>query len=84
MTSLDLTADLNRVNGPQAGILVRAKCNDQVGTYDIATLDRVSLIRWLRHEGGKNELAENILLALLGHGPLTSRDADIVGQQPTT
>lgn len=84
MTSLDLTADLNRVNGPKAGILVSAKCNNQLGTHDIATLDRVSLIRWLRHEGGKNELAENILLALLGHSPLTSRDADIAGEQSTT
>ena len=71
MTSLDLTVDLSRIKGPEAGILVDAKCGDQTGTYDIGTLDRVSLIRWLRQDGGKNELAENIVLALIGHCPLT-------------
>ena len=37
------------------------------GSYDIATLDRDSLFRWLRSRGGSNPWAENIVAVLLGH-----------------
>lgn len=41
-----------------------------VADYDIAELDKVSLLRFLRTGGQKNELAENTVGMLLGHGPL--------------
>jgi hypothetical protein len=49
------------------GIYVRAKLDDKWGSYDIATLDRTSLCAFLRARGGKNEWAENTVLAMLGH-----------------
>jgi len=39
-----------------------------------ATHDRVSLIRWLRRDGGRNDLVENTLLALHGFSPLAADD----------
>lgn len=50
------------------GIYVRAKgCDERIGSYDIAELDRDSLLRFLRSRGGDNEWAENVVLVLLGH-----------------
>jgi hypothetical protein len=36
-------------------------------SVDIAYLDKDSLKRWLRSGGGANELAEGVVLILLGH-----------------
>jgi len=54
------------------GILVRAV--DSRGRWrviDIYYLDKTSLLSWLRSDGGKNELAENTIGELFGHGKLT-------------
>jgi hypothetical protein len=58
--------------GLRTGIFVRAK--DQGGKYqsvDIALLDAVSLLAWLRSRGGQNFWAENTLGRLLGHNDLS-------------
>jgi len=55
------------------GIYVRAMRDNIPGSYDIATLDRDSLFRWLRSRGGANPWAENIVAALLGQAPPTAR-----------
>jgi hypothetical protein len=58
--------------GLRTGIFVRAK--DQGGKYqsvDIALLDSVSLLAWLRSRGGQNFWAENTLGRLLGHKDLS-------------
>jgi len=52
------------------GIYIRAKLDDRFGAYDIATLTKESLLEWLRSHGGANELAENVVGLLLGHGHL--------------
>ena len=53
----------------ETGIYVRAIKDGRPGSYDIATLDRDSLFRWLRSRGGANPWAENIVAALLGQAP---------------
>lgn len=69
----DLIVDSHRLslwheNDQQGtGIYVRARLEDRWGSYDIVTLDRDSLIRWLKCRGGDNQWAENVVLALLGH-----------------
>jgi hypothetical protein len=51
----------------KTGILVRARMSDDTwGNADIAELDRISLMRWLRSRGGTNLWAENTVLQLLG------------------
>jgi hypothetical protein len=71
----DLHIDPGRAStegGPRTGIFVRAK--DQSGKYqtvDIALLDSVSLLAWLRSRGGRNFFAENTLGRLLGHKDLS-------------
>ena len=55
-------------HGYETGICVRAKLpNGKIDSVDIAYLDKDSLKRWLRSKGGNNELAENVVLILLGH-----------------
>jgi hypothetical protein len=57
------------------GIHLRAK--DQDGKWlaaDIATLDKESLIAWLRSRGGDNQWAEDVVGILLGHGHLHEAD----------
>lgn len=50
------------------GIVVRAvNADGQWDGYDIAALDRDSLLRWLCSRDGNNLLAENVVLKLLGH-----------------
>lgn len=49
------------------GIFVRATLEGRWGSYDIAELDRASLLTWLRSRGGANPWAENVVLAMLGH-----------------
>ena len=56
-------------------IFVRAKFEDAWGSYDIAELDRLSLLRWLRSRGGENLWAENTVLSLLGHAQFEATEA---------
>ena len=51
------------------GIFVRAKLpsDSRWKNADIVTLDKSSLIAWLRSRGEKNEWAESVVLALLDH-----------------
>jgi hypothetical protein len=71
----DLRIDPKRASteeGLRTGIFVRAK--DQSGKYqtvDIALLDGLSLLAWLRSRGGRNFWAENTLGRLLGHKDLS-------------
>lgn len=51
------------------GLFVRAWDGRWVST-DIATLDRQSLLTWLRSRGGDNPWAEDVVGILLGHGHL--------------
>jgi len=55
------------------GIMVRAQLNGAYGSYDIAFLDRDSLLGWLRSRGGDNTWAEDVVGILLGHGHLHER-----------
>ena len=67
---VDLSRDYDvRVKNGKTGIYVRAIKDGRPGSYDIATLDRDSLFRWLRSRGGANPWAENIVAALLGQAP---------------
>ena len=55
-------------DGYETGICVRAELpNGKIDSVDIAYLDKDALKRWLRSKGGNNELAENVVLILLGH-----------------
>lgn len=55
------------------GIYLRAKGQDgRWGSYDIAELDRASLVEFLRSRGGQNVWAENVVLIMLAHAPLQS------------
>jgi hypothetical protein len=51
--------DHNRLGATPVGI--------KVGDTDIAHLDAPSLLRWLRHRGGCNPWAENIIGLMLHH-----------------
>lgn len=64
-----LTVDPDRVenNHSYSGIFIRATHDGRWGSYDIAELDRASLLRFLRSRGGHNEWAEGVVLGLLGH-----------------
>jgi len=55
---------------PDTGIFVRALTPDGHASVDISCLTPKSLLKWLRSCGGKNELAENVVGVLLGHGHL--------------
>jgi hypothetical protein len=76
--SNDLRVDVDR-NGDHhgtTGIYVRAKDPwDSWANADIAELDRVSLLRWLRSRGGENLWAENTVMALLGHKQFQADEA---------
>jgi hypothetical protein len=52
---------------PDTGIKVRAYLGDVIGNWDIADLERESLLKFLRSRGGENTWAENTVLILLGH-----------------
>jgi hypothetical protein len=52
----------------ETGICVRAELpNSEIDSVDIAYLDKDSLKHWLRSGAGANELAEGVVLILLGH-----------------
>jgi hypothetical protein len=56
------------------GIYVRALTPDGYASVDIACLTPVSLLKWLRSNGGNNPLAENTVGVLLGHGHITDTE----------
>lgn len=75
-----LTVDVERMELPETGIYVRAikpgvEGDSGWGSHDIAHLDAPSLLAWLRSRGGRNQLAEDTVGALLGHDCLTAGDA---------
>jgi hypothetical protein len=60
----------------KTGVLVRARLpDDSWGNADIAELDRISLLRWLRSRGGENLWAENTVMALMGWPPFEADEA---------
>jgi hypothetical protein len=62
-----------RMHVGETGIYVRARNEAGVcSAFDIAHLDRDSLHKWLRSRGGENLYAENVVLQLLGHQPITA------------
>lgn len=69
-TDMELRADPGRAVNGDTGIYVRAKVGDKWDSYDIAQLDKASLLAWLLSRGGSNPWAENVVGILLGHGPL--------------
>ena len=75
----EMRIDPSRYPEDSTGIYVRAQ--DDTGawrTVDIASLDKASLLVWIRSGGGVNRLAENVVGALLGHGSLHHNE------EPTT
>ncbi len=56
---------------PVTDIYVRAKHADtgEWDSVDISSLDKPSLLAWLRSRGGSNPWAENTVFILLGHAP---------------
>lgn len=62
-----------REAGITVGIYVRARMSGRWINADVAWLDKASLLRWLRAQGGDNPLAEDILGIVLDHGPLHDR-----------
>lgn len=60
-------------NRRETGVYVRAQHNGVWGSYDVASLDGTSLLKWLRSRGGNNPWAENFIGILLGYpDPLTA------------
>lgn len=53
------------------GIYVRALSQGSMYTScDIRELDKESLLEWLKSRGGDNQVAEDVVGILLGHGHL--------------
>lgn len=73
--------DLDRVAVySETGIFVRAQDADgKWGSHDIAHLTPESLLAWLRNRGGHNQIAENVVGILLGHGHITEYPQEEVG-----
>ena len=79
MDAMELIVDKHRAINENlreaTGIYVRAKCDGRWGSFDIATLEKESLHKWLRSRGGENPWAEDVVGVLLGHGSFSSEDA---------
>jgi len=73
----DYLVDRERLDVPCTGILVRARIAGVWSPADIASLERGSLLRWLRSRGGSNLFAENCILRLLGHPPAYAANEDV-------
>lgn len=74
---MNLKVDPNRIeNSYTTGIPIRAEHDGEYVTADIGNLDKESLFNWLRSRDGKNLLAENVVLVLLGHLPIQEEDRD--------
>ena len=68
MSEYKINPDRSLPEDEHTGIYVRGK--DVDGNWvnlDLYQLDRPSLIAFLHSRGGKNEWAENIVLALMGY-----------------
>lgn len=69
---MELKVSHERMHISETGIFVRAQNGSGLhGAFDIAHLDRESLHAWLRSRGGENLWAENVVMQLLGHKPIT-------------
>ena len=67
---MELKVDPQRV-GNETGILVRSLGVDgKWGAFDIAELTAESLLEWLKSRGGDNQMAEDTVGIILGHGHL--------------
>lgn len=79
MTDLKVDPDRlsNLASEPGTGIWIRALHDDRWGSYDIAALDKPSLLAWLKSRGGDNKIAEDMVGHLLGHGHLHDRTASV-------
>lgn len=65
---MDIKQDSERIDLPSTGIYVRALSPEGKWlSADIATLERASLMTWLRSRGGENAWAEEVVARLLGH-----------------
>lgn len=67
---MELKVDSKRLKQFETGIFVRATLDGKWGSYDIADLEKESLLDWLRSRGGDNPWAEDVVGILLGHGCL--------------
>ena len=66
--SLDLTVDPERADGQgYTGIYCRATLHDVWGSWDIACLDRSSLLDFIRARGDNSAWCEGVVLVMLGH-----------------
>lgn len=57
-------------DSPGTGLYVRATLDDKWVSADILTLDKASLLAWLKSRGESNKWAEDVVGILLGHGHL--------------
>ena len=67
---MNLIIDKNRKDYAGTGIFIRAKDGENFGTFDISELTKESLLLWLKSRGGDNNIAEDTVGILLGHGHL--------------
>lgn len=61
--------DPQRVERDGTGVYVRALFEGAYGSYDLVTLKRESLLRWLREAADPMMRAEAVILSLLEHEP---------------
>lgn len=59
------------------GIYVRAQCDGKWDSFDIAELDKASLLEFLKSRGGDNAWAEDTVGILLNHGHLHERGEEV-------
>jgi hypothetical protein len=60
---------LAKYDANPTGYYVRAEHAGSWSSFDINTLDRESLLTWLRSREGPNRWMEGVVLGLLGHPP---------------
>ena len=71
---MKLKVDPKRIHEGGTGLCVRAELpSGGFGSADIVSLDKRSLLEWLRSRGGDNPLAEDVVGILLDHGHLHGR-----------
>ena len=67
---LGVPLDGNELDRNFTGIFIRAKGSEGWDSFDIAVLDKPSLLAFLKSRGGDNRWAEDTVGILLGHGHL--------------
>lgn len=80
---IELIVSEERTGEYETGIYVRAKRNGEWGSYDIGELTAASLIAWLRSGGGRNPIAEAVVMALLDHDPEQAQEEGTWKETPT-